>query len=77
MFTNLVHNLFSNQKAYISEIENISKPFRVEKGVKQRDSLLLLFYILVFKLLLKNLKRYLQEINLRNQSFKIFTYANN
>jgi exonuclease III len=74
-FINLVHNLFSNQEAHIIESENISRPFRVERGVRQGDPLSPLLYVLAFEPLIRNLEKHLQGIKLENQYFKTSAYA--
>jgi hypothetical protein len=74
-FINLVHNLFSSQEAHIIETGNISKPFRVERGVRQGDPLSPLLYVLAFEPLIRTLERQLQGIKLENQYFKTSAYA--
>ncbi|CAG8553216.1 2665_t:CDS:2 [Ambispora leptoticha] len=71
----LVHNLFSNQEAHIIDAGAISKPLRVERGVRQEDPLSPLLYILAFKPLIRNLEEQLQGIKLGNQFFKTSAYA--
>jgi exonuclease III len=74
-FINLVHNLFANQEAHIIDAEDISKPFRVERGVRQGDPLSPLLYILAFEPLIRNLEKHIQGIKLGNQYFKTSAYA--
>ena len=63
-FISLVKNLFTNQEAHILETGELSKAFRIERGVRQGDPLLPLLYIFAFELLLLNLKNNLQGIKL-------------
>jgi len=74
-FISLVHNLFSSQEAHIIDAGDISKPLRVERGVRQGDPLSPLLYILAFEPLIRNLERQLQGIRLGNQFFKTSAYA--
>ena len=74
-FTNLIQNLFSNQKAHIIEAGDISRPFRVERGVRQGDPLSPLLYILAFEPLIRTLENCLHGIKLGNQFFKSSAYA--
>ena len=66
-FTNLIQNLFSNQEAHIIEAGDISRPFRIERGVRQGDLLSLLLYILAFEPLIRTLENYLHGIKLEEQ----------
>ena len=74
-FISLVKNLFTNQEAHILETGELSKAFRIERGVRQGDPLSPLLYILAFEPLLLNLKNNLQGIKLGHQSFKLIAYA--
>jgi hypothetical protein len=74
-FISLVKNLFTNQEAHILEAGELSKSFRIERGVRQGDPLSPLLYILAFEPLLLNLKKNLQGIKLEQQTFKLIAYA--
>ncbi|CAG8563016.1 15558_t:CDS:1, partial [Dentiscutata heterogama] len=53
----------------------ISKPFRVGRGVRQGDPLSPLLYILAFEPLLTQLEKNLGGIPLATQHFKFAAYA--
>src|ERR1043165_3167793 len=71
----LVENLFSNQVAHIVEGNNLSEPFRVERGVRQGDPLSPLLYVLAFEPMLNQLEKKLKGIPMGKQSFKATAYA--
>jgi exonuclease III len=74
-FIAVIKNLFANQEAHILDSGQLSKSFRVERGVRQGDPISPLLYILAFEPLLLGLKNNLQGIKLGQQFFKITAYA--
>ena len=74
-FGELVENLFNRQEAYITDTEHISNAFRIERGVRQGDPLLLLLYVLAFEPLLNLIDREIASIKVNNHSFKCTVYA--
>ena len=74
-FVNIVNALFSSQQAYITDSGLLSEPFRVERGVCQRDPLSLLLYTLAIEPLLKYIYEKIYGIEIKNQCFKINIYA--
>ena len=68
-------NLFNKQEAHIIMGNELSLPFRVERGVRQGDPLSPLLFVLTFEPLLRQLEENLRGIPLGNQSFKLSAYA--
>jgi len=73
--TSVLINLFNSQEAHIIVKNELSLPFRVERGVRQGDPLSPLLFVLTFEPLLRQLRRNIRGIPIENQFFKLSAYA--
>jgi len=74
-FIRVVVNLFANQEAHIVGTNEISKPFRVGRGVRQGDPLSPLLFVIAFEPLLIQIKDQIRGLPLGNSYFKLAAYA--
>src|SRR5260363_16672 len=74
-FIEIVGNLFVNQETYIIGNNELSRPFKVGRGVRQGDPLSPLLYVIAFEPLLAQIKKQITGLPLGSSHFKLAAYA--
>ncbi|CAG8650261.1 25794_t:CDS:2, partial [Gigaspora rosea] len=74
-FVTIIQILFNKKKAYITDTVMLPEPFRIERGVRQGDSIPSLLYFIAFKPLLRTLEKILVGIPVQGCHFKTAIYA--